>query len=93
MKTKKMECKLFLTMLNGTINKDFSAIRIIKSQSWNLNGNSTFNFANLSLENNIIIDADYGFGKYKGIELINCQECYNNYPNLRMKNLFNGLDC
>lgn len=90
---RKMECRHFLQMVNGTIDKKFENIRIIKSRTWNINGSSTFNFANLSLKNNVIVDADYGFAKYKGIELTNCQECYVCYPELRMKDIFTGTDC
>lgn len=90
MKIKKIDCKRFLQKVNGTIDKDFKNIRMVKSYSWSLNGNSTCDYAYLELKDKIVVSADYGFAKYKGYELLNCEECYENNPQLRMKNIFTG---
>lgn len=92
-KIKKIDCKRFLQIVNGTIDKDFKNIRMVKSYSWSLNGNSTYNYAYLGLKDRIVVSADYGFAKYKGYELLNCEECYENNPQLRMKDIFTGEEC
>lgn len=93
MKIRKIDCKHFLRIVNGTIDKDFKNIRMVKSYSWSLNGNSTYDYAYLELKDRIVVSADYGFAKYKGYELLNCEECYENNPQLRMKNIFTGEEC
>ena len=90
---RKIDCCRFLLNNNATIDKEFKNIRIVKGASWSFSGNTTYNYAYLELKDNVIISADYGFAKFKGIELTNCQECWDNNPNLRMKNIFTGQDC
>jgi len=92
-KTRQTDCKRFLERINGTIDKDFKNIRIVKGYSRNFFGGSTYQWAYLELKDNVIVSADYGFAKHKGIELLNCQECWDNNPNLRMKDIFTGKDC
>ena len=93
MKIRKIDCKHFLRIVNGTIDKDFKNIRMVKSYSWSLNGNSTYDYAYLRLKDKIVVSADYGFAKYKGYELLNCEESYENNPQLRMKGIFTGEEC
>lgn len=90
---KKIDCLRFLQNNNGKIDKEFKNIRIMKSYSFSMSGNTTCNYGYLELKDNIIVGADYGFAKFKGIELVNCKECWENNPNLRMKNIFTGEDC
>lgn len=92
-KTIKIDCERFLERVNGTIDKDFKNIRMVKGCSWSFNGTRTQSWAYLELKDGVVVGADYGFAKYKGYELTNCQECYDNCPNLRMKNIFTGEDC
>lgn len=92
-KTRKVECYKFLLNINGKIDKEFKNIRITKGYSWSMNGNTTQNFAYLELKDRVVVSADYGFAKYKGIELINCEPCWENHPELRMKNIFTGEEC
>lgn len=89
----KWDCERFLNTINGKINKDFTQIRILKSYSFSMSGSSTCNYAYLELKDNIIVSCDYGFGKYKGLEITNCKECWESNPNLRMKNIFTGEFC
>jgi len=93
MKIKKIDCKRFLQMVNGTINKSFNSVRIVKRFSWQLNADSNYSYAYLELKDKIVVSADYGFSKYKNYELLNCEECYENNPQLRMKNIFTGEEC
>lgn len=93
MKIIKIDCKKFLQRINGTIDKDFKNIRIVKDYTICLNGRTTFNYAYLELKDRVVVDADYGFAKYKGFELLDCETCYEQNPNLRMKDIFSGRDC
>lgn len=93
MKKIKIDCKKFLQRINGTIDKDFKNIRIVKDYTICLNGRTSFNYAYLELEDKVVVSADYGFAKYKGFELIDCETCYEQNPSLRMKDIFTGRDC
>ena len=90
---KKWDCKAFLKICNASIDKDFEKIRIVKNVTYSMDGRITRNFAYLTLKDRVIVSADYGFGKLKGIKLEKCEECWNNNPELRMKNIFTGEDC
>lgn len=93
MKNKKIDCYNFLIDNRATIDKDLEKIRIVKSAKFSFSGRTTYTYAYLELKDGIIVNADYGLGKYKGIELTNCKECWENNPKLRMKNIFTGEDC
>lgn len=92
-KIREIDCERFLKNHNGTIDKEFKSIRLVKGYSWSISGNSTYQWAYLDLKDNVVVGADYGYAKFKGIKLTNCQECWDNNPNLRMKNIFTGQDC
>ena len=89
----KWDCERFLRTINGQINKDFTQIKILRSYSYSMNGNTTCNYAYLDLKDGVIVSADYGFGKYKGLEITNCEKCWNDNEKLRMKNFFTGEFC
>lgn len=90
--SKRIDCYNFLINNNATIDKELKNIRIVKGVSWSLRG-STYNYVYLGLKDGVIVSADYGFSRYKGIELTNCKECWENNPKLRMKDIFTGEDC
>ena len=91
-KIREIDCERFLKIHNGTIDKEFKSVRLVKGYSWSMSG-STYQWAYLDLKDGVVVSADYGYAKYKGIRLINCKECWENNLNLRKKDIFTGKDC
>lgn len=83
-----LDCEKFLQRHNGEINKDFTRVRITKSDYHSIYGNK-YTYAYLDLKDGVIISASYGFGKFKGYKLVNCENAYKNVD-LRMRNIFTG---
>ena len=92
-KIREIDCEKFLKNHNGTIDKEFKNVRFVKGYSWSNSGNSSYQWAYLDLKDNVVVGADHGYAKFKGIKLTNCEECWENNPTLRMKNIFTGQDC
>jgi len=67
----------FLEELKGTINKNFTSIRFVKSLSSNSKGN-TISYDYFILKDGIIVECARGYKDFKGCELINIEEAYKN---------------
>lgn len=92
-KEKAIDCLRFLQKLNGKINKDFTSIRFLKGESWHYNGRIDRSYGYFELKDRIIVECERGFSNWKGYKLLNCETCYQTYPELRMKNIFTNEEC
>ena len=95
MKTIKIDCLKLLKRLRGVIDKSGTTIRFIKKETFDyVNGTTYRDYGYFYLKDGKIIECERGYSaQYKGCEVLNIEKCWQENPDLQMRNLFNGFLC